>query len=113
MTSEVGKHAQCSAGTFVVILDGGRDYSAGNPLVRTVDELLFGSRIGSVEVGDVGINVCIPVRCEVVGKFQVSSVLLETHIGTVVVGAAVLPSHHRRELALADGVRRLAGDGAV
>ena len=113
MAPEIGEYAKCAVCLLVVILDGGRDYSAGNPLVRTVDELLFGSRIGSVEMGDVGINVCIPVRCEVVGKFQVSSVLLETHIGTVVVGTAVLPSHHRRELALSDGVRRLAGDGAV
>ena len=113
MTSEIGEYAKCAVCLLVVILDGGRDYSAGNPLVRAINRFHVLSGVRGIEMDNVCIYIGVPVRCEVVGKFQVSSVLFKTHIGTVVVGTAVLPSHHRRELALANGVRRLASDGAV
>ena len=113
MAPEVGKHAKCAAGTFVVILYGSGNDAARYPLSCAINRFHVLSGVRGIEMDNVCIYIGVPVRCEVVGKFQVSSVLFKTHIGTVVVGTAVLPSHHRRELALSDGVRRLAGDGAV
>ena len=90
MAAEVRIDAQRTVGLAVMILNGGRDDTTGNPLVGIVEWRRHGSRIRSIEVGDIGIDVGIPVVVEIVAQLHITAILLKAHTRAVVVGAVVL-----------------------
>lgn len=57
---------------------------------------------------DVGIGEDVPMRIDVVLEFYESAILLESHVRTMVVGAAVLCACRESELALAHTIACLA-----
>ena len=69
--------------------------------------------MGGVEVGDVGIDICIPVVVEVVTQFQITAILFKTHSRAVVVGASVLCRDGAAELAASQLVGGFCLNGAV
>ena len=66
MPSEIGEDAQCAAGAAVVVLQGCRHHAPGDPLVGLEEWALHRPGVGGVEMREVGVHVCVPVRGEVV-----------------------------------------------
>ena len=113
MPAKIAIDAQCAARLIVVVLYCRRHHATGNPLVGIVHRIVRGSRIAAVEMGDVSINVSIPVLREVVAQFQIAAILLKAHARTMVVGTIVLRCYSRRELAAANLVGGFSLNGAV
>ena len=73
----------------------------------------YGAGVACVEVREVEVNVCAPVFRKVVTYLYIASILLESHVRTVIVRAAVLRCYGRVETTLPYLVGSLCLHGAV
>ena len=113
VAAEVAVDIDSPVGLLIMVLHGGGHSCTRNPLAGSVDGSRCGAGVLGVEVRDVGIDVSVPVLVEVITQFQVTAILLEAHVGTVVVRAVVLRRHRGRELPAAHLVAYLRLDGTV
>ena len=64
-------------------------------------------------MGDVGIDVGVPMLTEVIPQLHVAAILLETHAGTVVVGSSILGRDRAAEPAAAYLIGSLCLDSSI
>lgn len=70
VSSEIRVDAQCSAGAVIVVLKGCGDYSTGDPLVCVIERTADSTGVGGVEVGQVGVDIGVPMTADVVTSFR-------------------------------------------
>ena len=90
MAAEVVINAEASACALIVVLHPKCRDGTGDPLVSLEHRAGDCAWLGCVEVGDVSVGKHIPVVVDVIIELQVAAILLETHVGTMVVASSIL-----------------------
>ena len=93
--SEVVIDTQCTAGLVVVVLDSQAGSTTRNPLVVLQLGLRYCTGIRGIPMGQVQIHSSIPMFTDVVAQLHVAPILLEAHVGTMVIRTTVLCGNGR------------------
>ncbi len=113
MPAEIGVDAQISAGLFIEIGKSRRPGAPAYPLCGMIDRLLHRARVTRNKMRKIEISVSLPVGREVIAGAEGSSILLVSHVRTMVVSPRILPGHVRPEFASPVLVAGLGRKGTV
>ena len=90
MAAEVRINTQRTTGTTVLVRQRGRHLTTRDILVVLQFRLTLSTRIRSIPMGDIAAHRGLPLRIDVVAQLQHAAILLEAHIGAMVVRAVIL-----------------------
>ncbi len=110
---EVVVDAEGARGAAVAVGERGGGGTAVDPLAGLQQGTVGGAGIGGGVVGEVGVGRDLPLRTDVVAELDLTAVLVEAHVGTVVVGARALQRDDAPEASLAQTAGGVGLDGAV
>ena len=113
MTSEIAIYTQCSRCVPIMVFQSSRNDATGYPLIILYFGLVCRSRIAGIEMGDIGIHISIPMAIEIVPQFEITSILLKTHIGTVIVTTSILHGNGAAETTTPHLISGLCLNGTI
>ena len=98
MEAEVIIYADAAACTVIMVLHAQSHGPARNPLVTFIDGSIHRSGIRGVETRQIPVEESIPMFVEIITELQVTTILLKTHTGAMVVTTSVLGSNRTGEI---------------